>query len=760
MPASAPTVSSTLRSHGEVFVRADLKNRMERVRLDKQLKLLDKDQARHQYHINRQMRTMVTKWSGVSKTTGHSDQALPPDGPQDNVYEKCKHSKNKLSEKRLMEWKVRERQLEKFLRQFQPRPQTTPSGIKPRPSSSRPAFSPQSDVSVQRCKASGDERRRSVRSASGEDGCAARRRSASAVSFASRTEVIYHGGEDDRFSTTGEEQSLQRKEEEDDDLQDSNGNGLHMFRSGLRSVSSTSFNQYHDLGKRTVSTPLRNMRTTEDSANMSEIPEEAKNASPLGTTPPSPSEVADNLRSSRRDYKAFVRARSFTDTRFFVTKDNVLMTNPLQQTYRKLQGNSGSDSSAENIPKLGDGQLLVPPNAERPSSRSDIMSVSSYSSSEDLAENVFVANEEARGEGTSDSSLAVIDIEELSLCSDDGIVKTDSDKDDWVTADFLKKSESDNGNEWTTDNADGNSLRCESAIAELALEDYKNSLLPLRAASVAGPVKKLTTVEENEHISHVEEAEPGPMVLVSGRRHSFSPLLHHNRPATSHSTDSRRHSLFIGRKSTPQRPPKSLLMKRRQTSAGLLKNHTLSEAEKSNTSSLTSAMTVTPLLASKDSQQATSTTQKHGEDSADSSKHAQTRHHTHHVVKEGDFPSASGHNLRIPPLSRIPNPNSLQEDSDEETSSNAGGDRQPSHRRRELALEQPVGLRPSVSSLGTVIKAAMVFSKAARRRALSDMVDENNIDTREVIRRERLRMLQSRASVLSKIVSQFPVNGE
>ena len=58
---------------------------------------------------------------------GYCDKALPPDGPKDNVYEKSKHSHKRLSEKRLMQWKVHERQLEKFLMQFENRrPHTSP----------------------------------------------------------------------------------------------------------------------------------------------------------------------------------------------------------------------------------------------------------------------------------------------------------------------------------------------------------------------------------------------------------------------------------------------------------------------------------------------------------------------------------------------------------------------------------------------------------------------------------------------------------
>ena len=74
MEAVASTASAMLRSHGDVFLMADRKNRMERVRLDKQLRAYDRDCARNGFHIERQKRTLVNKWQGVSMTTGKNVQ--------------------------------------------------------------------------------------------------------------------------------------------------------------------------------------------------------------------------------------------------------------------------------------------------------------------------------------------------------------------------------------------------------------------------------------------------------------------------------------------------------------------------------------------------------------------------------------------------------------------------------------------------------------------------------------------------------------
>ena len=54
---------------------ADRKNRMERLRLDKQLKVFDRDCARNEFHIERQKKTLVNKWQRVSRTTGKTAQS-------------------------------------------------------------------------------------------------------------------------------------------------------------------------------------------------------------------------------------------------------------------------------------------------------------------------------------------------------------------------------------------------------------------------------------------------------------------------------------------------------------------------------------------------------------------------------------------------------------------------------------------------------------------------------------------------------------
>ena len=96
-----------------------------------------------------------------------------------------------------------------------------------------------------------------------------------------------------------------------------------------------------------------------------------------------------------------------------------------------------------------------------------------------------------------------------------------------------------------------------------------------------------------------------------------------------------------------------------------------------------------------------------------------------------------------------------------DTESDVTHDHQPTkHRRYRQILERQAGLNSQVNSLGRVIQTAHVFSKAARRRALTTMMDENNADLRKVIRREKVRKLQSRASLLRKVMVQFPAFGE
>ncbi|KAL8603080.1 hypothetical protein ACOMHN_015645 [Nucella lapillus] len=107
-----------LRTHGEMLT-ARRKNRLERFRLDQQLKELEKDGARQKFQVERQKRSVFLAWQSIPLTTCYSDKAQAPDSLQDNAYHKSKHSQRRLPEKRLMQWKAREKELEKFLWRFE-----------------------------------------------------------------------------------------------------------------------------------------------------------------------------------------------------------------------------------------------------------------------------------------------------------------------------------------------------------------------------------------------------------------------------------------------------------------------------------------------------------------------------------------------------------------------------------------------------------------------------------------------------------------
>lgn len=72
----------------------------------------------------------------------------------------------------------------------------------------------------------------------------------------------------------------------------------------------------------------------------------------------------------------------------------------------------------------------------------------------------------------------------------------------------------------------------------------------------------------------------------------------------------------------------------------------------------------------------------------------------------------------------------------------------------EITAEKPLSTNKLVS-ITKVVRAAMTFSRMARKRALTKMQDENSSDAHEIIRQERLRKLLSRQQVLNSIASQW-----
>ncbi|XP_046553979.1 uncharacterized protein LOC124263406 [Haliotis rubra] len=106
-------------STGERFIQADRKNRVERARLDLQLKIYERERLRNWGLQEREKKFLYANIESVRRTSGSSNMGMAPAGPKDNSYEKSMHSRSaiRLSEKRLMEWRLCEKQLQRFLKQ-------------------------------------------------------------------------------------------------------------------------------------------------------------------------------------------------------------------------------------------------------------------------------------------------------------------------------------------------------------------------------------------------------------------------------------------------------------------------------------------------------------------------------------------------------------------------------------------------------------------------------------------------------------------
>ncbi|KAH3728995.1 uncharacterized protein LOC127853574 [Dreissena polymorpha] len=76
-----------------------------------------------------------------------------------------------------------------------------------------------------------------------------------------------------------------------------------------------------------------------------------------------------------------------------------------------------------------------------------------------------------------------------------------------------------------------------------------------------------------------------------------------------------------------------------------------------------------------------------------------------------------------------------------------------------ITAEKPLASNKLVS-ISKVVRAAMTFSRVARKRALLKMQEENSSDSHEIVRQERIRKLQSRQSVLNIIASQWSLDNK
>lgn len=96
---------------------ADRKNRMEKSRLDMLLKNMDREQMYLTHDIDREKRAVVKDLTLVRRTSGVSDQGVPPRDENDTGYQSAPNYRMglRLSERRLLEWRENEKQMEKFM---------------------------------------------------------------------------------------------------------------------------------------------------------------------------------------------------------------------------------------------------------------------------------------------------------------------------------------------------------------------------------------------------------------------------------------------------------------------------------------------------------------------------------------------------------------------------------------------------------------------------------------------------------------------
>ena len=99
------------------YLRAERRNRLEKSRLDVRYKHYDRETTRLNFEIDREKRIIRKSFRNVAKTSGASDAGVPPKNEKDTDFEKCPSYRQglRLSNKRLLEWRECEKQLEKFI---------------------------------------------------------------------------------------------------------------------------------------------------------------------------------------------------------------------------------------------------------------------------------------------------------------------------------------------------------------------------------------------------------------------------------------------------------------------------------------------------------------------------------------------------------------------------------------------------------------------------------------------------------------------
>ncbi|XP_013403309.1 uncharacterized protein LOC106168691 [Lingula anatina] len=93
------------------------RNRMENVRLEQRVKVLEKSTTNSSLELTKDMKQIESGINAMKQTTGRSAEGLPPDSAQDKTHTKSDYFRfgPRISARRLHKWHTKEKELSKFL---------------------------------------------------------------------------------------------------------------------------------------------------------------------------------------------------------------------------------------------------------------------------------------------------------------------------------------------------------------------------------------------------------------------------------------------------------------------------------------------------------------------------------------------------------------------------------------------------------------------------------------------------------------------
>ena len=103
-------------------IQAEIRNRVETLKCRLKTRAFDKHKSQQEYSVNREKRMIEKSMEKMkSQTTGMCVAGVPPDGPMDNTHHQSPYFQgtSALSEKRLLKWRVKEKQVQKSKKAFE-----------------------------------------------------------------------------------------------------------------------------------------------------------------------------------------------------------------------------------------------------------------------------------------------------------------------------------------------------------------------------------------------------------------------------------------------------------------------------------------------------------------------------------------------------------------------------------------------------------------------------------------------------------------